>query len=412
MQRIASPVNSRQRSGQRARLSRREVAQGQLDDRGVEALLRLRAEVVLRPRLELGGGVRGNVAGGTDGLLVHHREVRHQLGPALVRAEALALLLDQALELVEPELLHEELDARLRAALLLAQAREDTRDRLREREQLFGGAELREHLGLHRHGAQAAADDDLEPALTVDHLRHGAEVVERDQAAGVVVAAAERDLELAPEVLDVRMPQEILRARVGVGRDVEALGAADARELARGHVAHAVAARLTRGDADGRQAAHHIRRVLDVDVVELDVLPRRDVEDAIRVLLRELRVDLELAHREAPHRDLDAHHPRRVPLGVRALRQRLGELEGLLSGAVVAEAVVVALAVGASAQARLREDLIVEFAGFFELDLSFEDVDLAGQGLGHFAVEAFFPGRGGHAYLNDAARARRRDPHY
>src|SRR5690606_9251796 len=109
--------------------------------------------------------------------------------------------------------------------------------------------------------------------------------------------------------------EEVVRVRVRVGRDVERLVVADAGEGAGGDVTHRVAARLARGDAHGGQAAHQIRRVLDVDEVELDVLARRDVQDRVRVLLGEIRGHFDLLGRELPVGDLDAHHARRVPQG-------------------------------------------------------------------------------------------------
>ena len=88
---------------------------------------------------------------------------------------------------------------------------------------------------------------------------------------------------------------------------------ADAGERAGGDVAHGVAARFARGDADRRQPPHEGRRVFDVDEVELEVLARGDVRDAVGVLLGELGHDLELLGREPAERDLDPLHAGRVP---------------------------------------------------------------------------------------------------
>ena len=60
------------------------------------------------------------------------------------------------------------------------------------------------------HGAEPAADDDLEAALPVLDPRHVAGVVELDQPAGFVLAPGECRLELAAEVLGVRMAQQEL----------------------------------------------------------------------------------------------------------------------------------------------------------------------------------------------------------
>jgi hypothetical protein len=83
--------------------------------------------------------------------------------------------------------------------------------------------------------------------------------------------------------------------------------------------------------------------------------------------------------------------PQRLrPLGELARR----EIDGALLDAVVAPAVVVALAVGAAAQARLREHLLVELALLAQLDLRLEDLDLAREVGGHAAAEALLPGGG------------------
>ena len=133
-------------------------------------------------------------------------------------------------------------------------------------------------LRVLRHGAEPAAHDELEAALrlAVDdaRARDGAEVVEVRHAAGVVLAARERDLELAAEVLRVVVAEQEERQRVRVGRDVERLRVADAGVRALRDVADGVAAGLARRDADGGQAAVHVGRVLDVHEVELDVLAR------------------------------------------------------------------------------------------------------------------------------------------
>ena len=102
--------------------------------------------------------------------------------------------------------------------MLLAQAGEHAADGLRQRQQLLLGHELVEQLRLMRHRAEPAADVELEAALRLAVLiagdRDAADVVEVGQAAGVVAAAGERDLELAAEVLRVVVAeQEVGRAR-------------------------------------------------------------------------------------------------------------------------------------------------------------------------------------------------------
>ncbi|MDZ7735624.1 MAG: hypothetical protein U5P41_05620 [Gammaproteobacteria bacterium] len=61
--------------------------------------------------------------------------------------------------------------------------------------------------------------------------------------------------------------------------------------------------------------------------------------------------------------------------------RRVMQLAGL--DAVVALAIVVALAVGAAAQTRLGEQLVVDLALLFQVDLGLEGIDFLGQIRGH-----------------------------
>ena len=181
------------------------------------------------------------------------------------------------------------------------------------------GAVLVEQLGLVRRGAEAAADVEVEAAaLDAVHapsLRAMAPkscIITSPQASPR--AAGEGDLELAPEVLAVRVAEQEAEERVRVGRDVEGLGVADAGQRAGGDVAHAVAAGLAGGDADRGQAAHQVGRVVDVDVVELDVLARGDVQDRRPSTPRPARPSRRAAPGvHAAVGDLDAQHARARP---------------------------------------------------------------------------------------------------
>ena len=329
--------------------------------------------------------------------LAHRRfvggvQVVQECGPALVRAKRLALFGHELFELVDADLLHEELDAGAGAALLFTEAREHTRHSLRKGKELFLRAELGEHLGLHRHRAEPSADHDAESALAVSELRYRPEVVEGDETTRIVFAARESDLELTAEILNVGVTQQVLRDRVGVRSDVERLRGADPGVLAGGHVADAVATGFARGDPDRREPAHHVGSLFDVNEVKLNVLACRDVKDRIGVLFGELAQHLELLDGELPERNLDAHHARRVPHRVRPLGQvATGEGQRLLTGAVVTKAVVVALPVHTSAKPGLGEDLVVDLALLFELDLTLEEINLATEWVRDPITKLLFP---------------------
>ena len=199
------------------------------------------------------------------------------------------------------------------------------------------------------------------------------------------------DLELAPHFLGVAVTQQMVGHRLGVGRGIEGLAAADAGQRAGGDVAHRVAAGLAGGDAHGRQPAHEIGRVFDVDVVQLHVLAGGDVADGVGVLLGDVGEDIHLSRVQAPEGYLDALHARRIPHGLHALGRRGGKRQAAVGDAVVALAVVITLAVGAAAQPRLGEQLVLDLALLLELDLAFEDVDFAREIERHPVCEAFFP---------------------
>ena len=82
--------------------------------------------------------------------------------------------------------------------------------------------------------------------------------------------------------------------RLGPRRDVELLLRARAGEVAAHDVADGVAARLARGEADRRQQAQDLGRLLELDEVELHVLAGGEVTPAARVGLGDVGEGLEL----------------------------------------------------------------------------------------------------------------------
>ena len=95
------------------------------------------------------------------------------------------------------------------------------------RQQFFLGKKLVEQLRVVRHGAQTAADIEFEaaPHFPVLDARDGdgAHVVHVHQAAGFLAAAGEGDLELAAEVLRVRVAEHELCRGPRIRNDVERL---------------------------------------------------------------------------------------------------------------------------------------------------------------------------------------------
>src|SRR6185503_18618367 len=373
--------------GESPRLPGRQVTQGKIDQRRDESFLSWGVDVRASPFLETRRRRIQSIGDGRWKRLRHRSAGRRELGPLRIRLEHRALRFDQTLELVQPQLSDEKLDARLVPVALLAVSRVDARDRLRDRQHLRRRQEIVQLLRDVRHGSEPAADDHAKAAhlASIDrtHGRDEAEVVHHRPAAAERVGGASgiRDLELSPEVLHVAMPEQEPHLGVRVRRDVERFVMADAGIWTSGDVAHGVAARLARRDPDARQPPVHVRRVLDVDEMQLNVLPRRDVQNAVRVFFGAVGEDLELFRRELAERKLDALHPRRVELGVRPLRETAARKRNLLRAhAVVSLAVVVALAIGAATKPKLREDLFFELAGLAKLHLILEQIDLVRHG--------------------------------
>src|SRR4030095_12432287 len=117
----------------------------------------------------------------------------------------------ELLEFLDSELDNEELNPSPITLLLFTKPCEDTRDRLGCREQLLFGKKLLKQFCVVWHRAQSASDIELEsaPRLAVLNACHRdrAHIVHIHQTAGFLTASGEGDLELASEVLRIRVPQ-------------------------------------------------------------------------------------------------------------------------------------------------------------------------------------------------------------
>ena len=375
-----------------------QVAQRQTHRRDRVSGLTLAIHVGVRPGLE---GRRPRLVvervPGLERLLAIGRQAIQIGGPPVIVSQRGPLLTHQPPELVEAQLRHQELDAGAGAVAFLAQAREHPSDRLEGWQDLVFGHERLEQPRLVRHRPEPASDIHLEAALLdAVHLaghRDRAEVVHDDESAGVLSAAGERDLELAPEVLDIGVAEQEAHRRLGMRRDIEGLVAADPGDRAGGHVADGVAARFAGRDTGRGEPPHQRRGIVDVDIVELDVLAGGDVAHAVTVFLGQVRECVHLVCCEPAERDLDPLHPGCVPDSVGSLGEPVrGERQQLDAGAVVPLAVVVALSIGAASQAGFGEHLVVDLALALQGDLVLVGVDLTRQFRWYAVAQCFFPG--------------------
>ena len=90
------------------------------------------------------------------------------------------------------------------------------------------------------------------------------------------------------------MPQQEARQGFGIRRDVEQFVGGDTREGARGNVPDRIAARLASRDAFVRHTPHDRFDVGELEEVKLEVLARRDMREAARVVLGNVGQRLEL----------------------------------------------------------------------------------------------------------------------
>ena len=209
---------------------------------------------------------------------------------------------------------------------VVAEPVEDADDRLGDVQHFTHGQEVEEHVPRAHHRRRAAGDSDREPALGAAVFlldsREKADVV--DRAADVIVRAAlEGNLELARQRRAERMAEQIARQGFGVRRDVERLVGGDAGVRAGGDVPHRVAARFSGRQACVCQVAHRRLDVVQLEEVQLDVLPRGDVPEAAGVPLGDVRQRVQLRLAEDALRNLHAQHlgVAGLPLTVRAPQQ-------------------------------------------------------------------------------------------
>src|SRR6185437_15108516 len=102
-------------------------------------------------------------------------------------------------------------------------------------------------------------------------------------------ASAECRFKFAAETLAIGMAEQKAGQRARVRGDVETFVGANAGVWASGYVADGISAGLACRDVGSGETAHHAGRVVDVNVMKLEVLACGDVRDAVGIFLSELR---------------------------------------------------------------------------------------------------------------------------
>src|SRR6185295_18864332 len=100
------------------------------------------------------------------------------------------------------------------------------------------------------------------------------------QAAVVLGATFERDLEFSPQVLVVLVAHQEMKQAVSVGQYVEGFGRRGAGPIAGRDIAYSVPTGLTRGNPSRRQKPQQRGCVLELDVVDLRIFTSREMKKA------------------------------------------------------------------------------------------------------------------------------------
>ena len=206
------------------------------------------------------------------------------------------------------EIVHQDLDARLVDVVAPAELVVDAQDRLDVAQQIALRQERLDGLADERRAAEPAADDHLEADLArAVAMQPQPDVVHLDRGA-IVRGRRHGDLELARQEGEFRMQRQVLAQNLGPDARVFDLVRRDAGPLVGRDVAHAIAAGLHAVQARAREVGHGVRQLLELDPVELDVLPRREVAVAAIVAARDMREHAHLVGRQRAVGDGDPQH--------------------------------------------------------------------------------------------------------
>src|SRR5882724_7308007 len=192
-------------------------------------------------------------------------------------ADLLPLLLDQLGEAIDADAVDEDLDARFIEIVAPAELIVDAEYRLQVGQQVPLRQERPDRLGDHGRAALAAADQHFEADLAGLVSVHAQADVMHLHGGAVLGRSCHGYLELARQERELRMEGRPLPDDLAVDARVLDLVAGHAGEMVGGDVADAVAGGLDGMHLHARQRGQDVRRVLEPDPVELQVLPRREV---------------------------------------------------------------------------------------------------------------------------------------
>ena len=102
-------------------------------------------------------------------------------------------------------------------------------------------------------------------------------------------APFESDLEFSSQVLVVPVPNQKAEEPFRVRRDVERFRAGSSRPIAGRDVAHGIAAGFAAGDSGFSQETEQIGRLVQVDVIQLNIFSRGEVKESAAETVRGIR---------------------------------------------------------------------------------------------------------------------------
>ena len=256
--------------------------------------------------------------------------------------DALPLRLDLLGKGLGAEIVHQDLDARLPDVVAPGELVVGAQHRLDVAQHVALLQERLDRLGEERRAAEAAADHDLEAGLAGAVAVQPQRQVVDAQSGAIVARRAHRDLELARQEGKFRMQRHVLADELGPDARILDLVGRDAGPLVGGDVAHAIAAGLHAVHADAGEIGHRVGQFLELDPVELDVLPRGEMPVAAIVTAGDMREHAQLLRRQRAVGDGGAQHVG-VELQIDAIHQAqrlelvLGQLARQAARDLVAE---------------------------------------------------------------------------
>ena len=218
------------------------------------------------------------------------------------------LLFDFLREFLDPELVHQDLDAGLVDVVAAAVLIVDAQDRLDVAQKIAARHERFYGFADKGGAAEAAADQHLEAGFAFGVLVQAqADVVHLDRGA-IVRGGGDRELEFARQEREFRVQRGVLPQQLGPDAGILDLAGRHAGPLIRGDVAGVIARGLHGVDTDLGKIGQRVRQFGELDPVELDVLPGGEMSIAAIVAARDMRQPPQLLRRQRAVGNRDPEH--------------------------------------------------------------------------------------------------------